>query len=61
MRVALSSCGAIVTPPRPTPNMNSPISVGLKFLVIEMVGTLPGPFLRSVMVRGQFQEAVVVP
>jgi hypothetical protein len=30
-------------------------------LVIEMVGTLPGPFLRSVMVSGQFQEAVVVP
>ena len=51
----------MVTPPRPTPNMNSLTVVGLKFLVSEIVGTLPGPFLRSVMVSGQFQDAVVVP
>ena len=28
---------------------------------VQRVGMLPGPFLRSVIVSGQFQEAVVVP
>ena len=45
----------MVTPPRPIPKMNSLTSVGPKFLVSEIVGMLPGPFLRSVMVSGQFQ------
>ena len=60
-RVALSSAGAIVTPPRPAPKMNSLLMVAPKLLVSEMVGMLPGPFRRSVTVRGQFQDAVVVP
>src|SRR4051794_12675076 len=55
LRVALSSEGAMVTPPRPAPKMNSLAMVGLMLFVSEMVGMLPGPFLRSVMVRGQFQ------
>ena len=53
--------GAMVTPPRPAPKINSLINVGVKVLVSEIVGMLPGPFLRSVIVSGQFQDAVVVP
>ena len=51
----------MVTPPRPTPKTNSFTHVGPKLCVSEMLGTLPGPFFRSVMSSGQFQEAVVVP
>src|SRR5262245_19986479 len=60
-RVALSSFGAMVTPPRPAPKVNSLISVGLKlwFSVNERI--LPGPFFRSVMINGQFHDALVVP
>ena len=60
-RLAASPSGEILTPPRPTPKTNSFTQVGPKLLVSEMLGTLPGPFLRSVMVSGQFQEPVVVP
>src|SRR5262245_59950643 len=60
-RVARSREGAIVTPPRPVPKMNSLINVGLKLCVSVNDRTLPGPFFLSVTVSGQFHEAVVVP
>src|SRR5882724_5700089 len=60
-RVALLSEGAINTPPRPDPKMNSFTRDAPKFLVSESVEMFPGPFFRSVVVSGQFHDAVVVP
>src|SRR5215831_19121197 len=61
VRVALLSEGAINTPPRPDPKMNSFTRDDPKFLVSESVAMFPGPFFRSVVVSGQFHDAVVVP
>jgi len=60
-RVIASPLGAMVRRPAQFPNTNSFTTVGPKFLVSEMLGTLPGPVFRSVIASGQFHEAVVVP